>query len=109
MYTHTHTHARARARARKHARAHPLAGLGHEYDTALAVGPLQKLLTYSRGEVVLTSPPAWAWRLVEEWLVPLAEGLGYKASAPPHGGVGFGAEQMGLEGRGRWLAGWLAG
>lgn len=53
-------------------------GLGHEYETVLAISPLQKLLTYARGEVVLTGLPNWAWRAVEEWLVPLAEGLGYK-------------------------------
>jgi hypothetical protein len=55
---------------------HP--GLGHEYETALAVSPVQKLLTYARGETVLTGMPAWAWRAVEDWVVPLAEGIGYK-------------------------------
>lgn len=44
----------------------------------LAISPMQKLLTYYRGEVVLTGVPAWAWKAMEDWLVPLAEGLGYK-------------------------------
>jgi len=57
----------------------PTPGLGHDYETVLAVSPLQKLLTYYRGEAVLTSVPQWGWRLMEDWLVPLAEGLGYKA------------------------------
>jgi hypothetical protein len=42
------------------------------------VSPLQKVLTYYRGGAVLTGMPQWVWRLCEEWLVPLAEGLGYK-------------------------------
>ena len=58
-----------------------IAGLGHEYETVLAISPLQKLLTYARAEVVLTALPNWAWRAVEDWLVPLAEGLGYKVGA----------------------------
>ena len=62
-----------------------LTGLGYEYETALAVSPLQKLLTYARGEAVLTAAPAWAWRAVEDWLVPLAEGLGYKVGLKPWG------------------------
>ncbi|KAI8470608.1 MAG: hypothetical protein J3K34DRAFT_251797 [Monoraphidium minutum] len=61
-----------------------LAGLGHEYETVLAVSPLQKLLTYSRAEVMLTSVPPALWRAMEEWLVPLAEGLGYKAFYPQY-------------------------
>ncbi|GBF93193.1 hypothetical protein Rsub_05925 [Raphidocelis subcapitata] len=61
-----------------------LAGLGHDYETALAVSPLQKVLTYHRGGAVLTGMPQWLWRLCEEWLVPLAEGFGYKAFYPEY-------------------------
>lgn len=63
----------------KHTHAPP--GLGYDYETALAVSPLQRLLCYARAGAVLTGLPPWAWRLGEEWLVPLAEGLGYKVRA----------------------------
>ena len=66
-------------------------GLGYEYETALAVSPLQRVLTYARGEAVLTGVPAWGWRLCEEWLVPFAEGLGYKAFYPEYSTRGGGS------------------
>ena len=84
----------------------PPKGLGYEYETALAVSPLQKLLTYARGEAVLTAAPAWAWRAVEDWLVPLAEGLGYKVGPKTLGLIrsGFGATGCALfAGRGTCL------
>jgi hypothetical protein len=73
-------------------------GLGYEYETARAVSPLQSLLTYYRCGAVLAGWPRWAWALAVEWLVPLAEGLGYRATYPkvystrPLEGGGAGAQ-----------------
>eukprot|EP00877_Chromochloris_zofingiensis_P009577 jgi/Chrzof1/4873/Cz15g02130.t1 len=61
-----------------------LAGLGYDYESVLAVSPLQQLITYYRAEVVLISMSSWAWELVGNILVPFGEGLGYKAFYPEY-------------------------
>lgn len=60
------------------------AGLGYDYESVLAVSPLQQLITYYRAEVVLISMSSWAWELVGNILVPFGEGLGYKAFYPEY-------------------------
>eukprot|EP00775_Hariotina_reticulata_P004076 gene4076-4323_t len=59
-------------------------GLGYDYDSILAVSPLQKWLTMSRAEVVLTDIPPATWNFITSTVVPFAEKLGYKAFYPEY-------------------------
>lgn len=56
----------------------PPPGLGYDYESPLAVSPLQRLLTLARGETVLSDMPPATWDAVTSYVLPLVEGLGYK-------------------------------
>jgi hypothetical protein len=62
-------------------------GLGYDYDSPLAVSPLQKWLTMSRAEVVLTDIPPATWNFITSTVVPFAGKLGYKVSSTNVSGV----------------------
>jgi hypothetical protein len=54
------------------------AGLGHDYESVLAVSPVQKWMTLGAGEMALSEIAPLGWELIQEWLVPMARKLGYK-------------------------------
>lgn len=60
------------------------AGLGYDYESVLAVSPVQKWMTLGEGEVVLSEVSPGAWNFIQSYLVPLAKKLGYKAFYPEY-------------------------
>jgi hypothetical protein len=54
------------------------AGLGHDYESVLAVSPVQKWMTLGAGEMALSEIAPLGWELMQQWLVPMARKLGYK-------------------------------
>lgn len=60
------------------------AGLGHDYESVLAVSPIQKWMTLGAGEVVLSELAPAGWDLIQQWLVPMARKLGYKPFYPEY-------------------------
>lgn len=60
------------------------AGLAHDYESVLAVSPIQKWMTLGAGEVVLSELAPAGWDLIQQWLVPMARKLGYKPFYPEY-------------------------
>ena len=61
-----------------------VAGLGHDYESVLAVSPIQKWMTLAHAEVVLSELSPAAWGLIQDLLVPMAKKLGYKPFYPEY-------------------------
>ncbi|WIA28731.1 hypothetical protein OEZ86_011266 [Tetradesmus obliquus] len=61
-----------------------LAGLGYDYESPLAVSPLQKWLTLGYAEVVPTDIPPATWNFIQSWLLPFAQKIGYKPFYPQY-------------------------
>lgn len=61
-----------------------LAGLGYDYESSLAVSPVQRWLTLSTAEVVLTDIEPATWRFMQSFLIPMAAKLGYKPFYPEY-------------------------
>lgn len=61
-----------------------LPGLGYDYESPLAVSPLQKWLTLGYAEVVPTDIPPATWNFIQSWLLPFAQKIGYKPFYPQY-------------------------
>lgn len=61
-----------------------MAGLGHDYESPLAVSPIQKWLTLGKAEVVLTDIQPATWNFIQDVLVPMAGKMGYKPFYPQY-------------------------
>ncbi|KAF8072688.1 protein phosphatase 2C [Scenedesmus sp. PABB004] len=55
-----------------------LAGLGYDYESPLAVSPVQRWMTLGRAEVVLSDMPPATWEFVQGVIVPAAAKMGYR-------------------------------
>lgn len=60
------------------------AGLGHDYESVLAVSPIQRWMTWGAGEMVPSELAPVGWDLIQQWLVPVARKLGYKPFYPEY-------------------------
>jgi hypothetical protein len=58
--------------------------LGYDYESRLAVSPLQKWLTLGYAEVVPTDIPPATWNFIQSWLLPFAQKMGYKPFYPQY-------------------------
>jgi hypothetical protein len=58
--------------------------LGYDYESPLAVSPLQKWLTLGYAEVVPTDIPPATWNFIQSWLLPFAQKMGYKPFYPQY-------------------------
>jgi hypothetical protein len=61
-----------------------LPGLGYDYESPLAVSPLQKWLTLGYAEAVPTDIPPATWNFIQVWLLPFAQKMGYKPFYPQY-------------------------
>jgi hypothetical protein len=61
-----------------------LPGLGYDYESPLAVSPLQKWLTLGYAEVVPTDIPPATWNFIQAWMLPFAQKIGYKPFYPQY-------------------------
>lgn len=60
------------------------AGLGYDYESPLAVSPIQKWLTLNTAEVVLTDIQPATWNFIQDVLVLMAKKIGYKPFYPEY-------------------------
>jgi hypothetical protein len=61
-----------------------LPGLGYDYESPLAVSPMQKWLTLAYAEVVPTDIPPATWNFIQGWLLPFAQKMGFKPFYPQY-------------------------